>query len=130
MANATSAVTSDFGIIGILSTNKAPLDIPYYGQTILSSGSVIAHYAKAYSFATTTPLVGWNIGFVDDNPTMQDITDGAGHGVLVGTDSIYITGFVPSSWYLNGTNTVFAKLLYRWKDVSLAEYIGIVQSQQ
>ena len=123
-------MTSDFGIIGVLSTNKTPLDIAFYGQTILSSGSVIDHYAKAYSFATTTPLVGWNIGFVDENPVIRDITDGAGHGVLVATDSIYITGYVPASWYLNGTNTVFAKLLYRWKDVSLAEYIGIVQSQQ
>ena len=130
MSHASSAITSDAGIIGVLSTNKAPLDLPYYGQSMLSSGYVIDHFAKAFSFATTQPLVGWDVGFVDTNPTLRDLTDGAGHGILVATDSIFLTGYVPSNWYTNGTNTVFVKLLYRWKDVSLAEYIGIVQSQQ
>lgn len=62
-----------------------------------------------------------------NSPTVIDTSDAAGHGVLVGTDSIFIgfvtTGFtaaVPMSW----------KILYRFKDVALVEYIGIVQSQQ
>lgn len=61
------------------------------------------------------------------DPSIYDFTDGQGHGVLVATDNLFI-----------GCNTAgiatapgFAwKILYRWKRVSLAEYIGIVQSQQ
>ena len=57
---------------------------------------------------------------------MQDLTDGAGHGILVATDNVFMQ--VISA---NGlTNQVDCKLLYRWKEVSLIEYIGIVQSQQ
>ena len=55
-----------------------------------------------------------------------DLTDGAGHGVLVGTDSLYCqydtNGFT-------GLATFGFRILYRFKNVSLAEYIGIVQSQ-
>ena len=57
---------------------------------------------------------------------VQDLTDGAGHGVLIASDNVFMQ--VSSS---NGqTNAVDCKLLYRWKEVSLIEYIGIVQSQQ
>lgn len=58
---------------------------------------------------------------------MYDATDGSGRGVLVATDNIFIKLFS------NGTgraNTVVTKILYRLKDVSIQEYIGIVQSQQ
>lgn len=57
-----------------------------------------------------------------------DLTDEAGHGILVATDNIYA--------YLNTINTAShtlaatATITYRFKDVSLEEYIGIVQSQQ
>lgn len=56
-----------------------------------------------------------------------DLTDGMGHGVLVATDNIFAQ--VQSS----GTGisvSVLIKILYRWKNVSLQEYVGIVQSQQ
>lgn len=56
-----------------------------------------------------------------------DLTDGAGHGVLIGTDSIFVQ---VTSGGTGNANTVRYKLLYRWKRVTLAEYIGIVQSQQ
>ena len=58
---------------------------------------------------------------------MYDLTDGAGHGVLVATDNIYAQ---VSSVTTGATNTYRIKILYRWKNVSLQEYIGIVQSQQ
>ena len=61
-----------------------------------------------------------------DQMIVQDLTDGCGHGVLVATDTIY--------GQLSG-DVVFAthykvKILYRMKNVTLTEYIGIVQSQQ
>ena len=62
-----------------------------------------------------------------DNTKEQDLTDGAGHGILIATDNI----FAQANSTLTGlVNTFRIKLLYRWKNISLAEYIGIVQSQQ
>lgn len=62
-----------------------------------------------------------------DNTKMMDLTDGAGHGILIATDNIFAQ---VASVGTGLTNTVRIKLLYRWKNVSLQEYIGIVQSQQ
>lgn len=56
-----------------------------------------------------------------------DCTDGAGHGILIATDNIFIQG---SSANFTATLTIPFKILYRFKRVSLIEYIGIVQSQQ
>ena len=57
----------------------------------------------------------------------KDLTDGAGHGVLVATDYIYFQGdtdgFAAEGKFSFG-------ILYRFKNVKLVEYIGIVQSQQ
>jgi hypothetical protein len=60
-------------------------------------------------------------------PFCLDLTDNAGHGILIATDSIY--GQVNSANTAT-TNTVYFKLLYRFKEVNLIEYVGIVQSQQ
>lgn len=56
-----------------------------------------------------------------------DMTDGAGHGVLVATDSIF-TGATTAGW--TAAATFVLRIIYRFKEVSLEEYIGIVQSQQ
>lgn len=64
---------------------------------------------------------------------IHDLTDGAGHGVLIATDSIWLTGFINGAVPDIGTTAavnVYAEILYRFKKVSLQEYIGIVQSQQ
>lgn len=72
-------------------------------------------------------------------PIVQDFTDGAGHGILVATDNMYLTLVSQISNYDNTgalpvpfavSSAVGAKVLYRFKEVALAEYIGIVQSQQ
>ena len=56
-----------------------------------------------------------------------ELHDGAGHGFLVATDSII---FGLGSTTTAVAQKVFFKVEYRFKEVSLAEYIGIVQSQQ
>lgn len=56
-----------------------------------------------------------------------DLSDGAGHGLLIATDSIFAQLV---SGGTGAANTARIKMLYRWKDVGLSEYIGIVQSQQ
>lgn len=60
-------------------------------------------------------------------PLVQDLTDGAGHGLLVATDSMFVQ---VNSSTTSLTNTVRFKMTYRFKGVGLAEYIGIVQGQQ
>lgn len=61
------------------------------------------------------------------DPIVVDLTDGAGHGILVATDNLFIGAI--TSGYTNPVNFQW-KILYRWKTVSLPEYIGIVQGQQ
>lgn len=63
----------------------------------------------------------------DTDPVVVDLTDGAGHGVLVATDSLFY-GCATSGFTAVGAFQ--CKVLYRFKDIALAEYIGIVQSQQ
>lgn len=60
-------------------------------------------------------------------PLEWDFTDGAGHGILVATDNIFIQANTANQ---TAASTFRWKLSYRFKKVSLVEYIGIVQSQQ
>jgi len=60
-------------------------------------------------------------------PVRVDLTDDAGHGILVATDSIY---FQVSSTTTSLTNVVDVKLEYRYKNVPITEYLGIVASSQ
>jgi hypothetical protein len=60
-------------------------------------------------------------------PQVMDVTDGAGHGILIATDNIFAQ---LASSGTSATNTMEVKILYRFKQVGLQEYIGIVQSQQ
>jgi len=62
-----------------------------------------------------------------DWPIEIDLTDGAGHGVLVATDKMYLSVWSEST---GDTNDVTCKILYRYKTVGITEYVGIVQSQQ
>jgi len=64
---------------------------------------------------------------VFNGPVCIDLTDGAGHGILIATDNIFVT--VDTAGFTAVATALF-KILYRFKKVSLVEYIGIVQSQQ
>lgn len=66
-------------------------------------------------------------GTVNHEPYEVDLTDGAGHGILVATDNIYF-GFNTIGYA--GVGSAACKILYRMKNVTVEEYIGIVQSQQ
>ena len=60
-------------------------------------------------------------------PLVLDTTDGAGHGVLIATDNIFVQN---ASSGTGAANVTQCKILYRWKNVAMTEYVGIVQSQQ
>jgi len=57
----------------------------------------------------------------------DDLTDGSGHGVLSATDTLR---FDVQSTATGQANNVIFYMGYRFKEVALTEYIGIVQSQQ
>lgn len=61
-------------------------------------------------------------------PTLYDLTDGAGHGMLVATDFLYL-GVNVVNWVATTLASFDCRIMYRFKEVSLVEYIGIVQSQ-
>jgi len=60
-------------------------------------------------------------------PYRMDCTDAAGHGVIAAVDSIFLQCASTST---SLTNTVDVKIEYRFKNIPLAEYIGIVTGQQ
>jgi hypothetical protein len=86
--------------------------------------SVFSYYNKTkYGIFTA----GGSYFIIEHEPYVDDLTDGAGHGYLVATDIIYIQ---ISSQQTGSAQSCQGKLYYRWKNVNLQEYIGIVQGQQ
>jgi hypothetical protein len=106
-------------------TTKAMLAGP-----ALVEPSLISQYVKSVSLNATGGAcpAGTAYSFGDEiEPKCFDLTDGQGHGILVATDQLFIT---VSSFQTGINNTADCKILYRWKDVSMTEYVGIVQGQQ
>lgn len=60
---------------------------------------------------------------------LMDFDDGAGHGILVATDKMFIQTTLGTNTAPVATKWSF-KMLYRFKNVGIEEYVGIVQSQQ
>ena len=89
--------------------------------TVDSNDTGVFAYFKRATLLTTSGLLE-----VQD-PVCLDLTDNAGHGIIIATDAIFCR---VQSVTTSATNLIDVKILYRWKNVSLAEYIGIVQSQQ
>jgi len=58
---------------------------------------------------------------------MMDYTDGDGNGILIGVDTLYLYVF---SQETGGSDDFCVRILYRFRQVALSEYLGIVQSQQ
>lgn len=98
-----------------------------------NQGTTYADYStpSIFSFYQVNRFGAFTAGgsfFVTDTePYHDDLTDGAGHGVLVATDRIYCQ---ISSTGTGAAQQCTGKIWYRWKNVTLPEYIGIVQSQQ
>lgn len=92
-------------------------------QALENSGRVLGsqrYYNMFHGSPTTGVLNTWGI-------KTTNLNDGAGHGVLVAVDNLFMR---VDSANTGGINVVDFRLLYRQKEVSLQEYIGIVQSQQ
>lgn len=109
MALTTSPTTGAAGIPFIDSTTC----IAFFKAEILNLGSALGTGAVGGTYGANSILT-W------------DFTDGAGHGLLVGTDNVFVTADMLN---YSSPRTVRYKILYRFKKVSLQEYIGIVQQQ-
>lgn len=59
-------------------------------------------------------------------PVVMDLTDGAGHGLLIVAQNIYATLFSAGS---SQANQARVKILYRVKEVQTTELLGILASQ-
>ena len=97
----------------------------FAAEVALSEPTCFFRYQKENINAFTAAGTGLLNSEVE--PNIQDFTDGAGHGILIASDNIYLGC---SSTATGNSNIGNVKILYRWKDVSIQEYVGIVQSQQ
>ncbi len=89
-------------------------------------GKVIAFNRWEVANTAAAPAVNIAITSIND---IIDITDDAGNGLLVATDSIFV-GAIEVGLTVAANASYGCRVLYRWKNVGLSEYIGIVQSQQ
>lgn len=103
----------------VMSTNA-------FGAAVAPNGCLEDN--RTLSVYRTAILNATSVGFqqVQVKET-DDTTDQSGHGILIATDNIF---FNFQSTATGVANAVVVKLGYRWKEVTLVEYIGIVQSQQ
>lgn len=90
-----------------------------------AQSSRIIQYANASDRGAFT--AGGSYFSSQNGPMRFDLTDHAGHGMLVATDVMF-WGCVTSNFA--AAAPFVCRILYRFKEVSLEEYIGIVQSQQ
>lgn len=97
-----------------------------YGTTAVTLAEPTSFGFAEYDWINAF-TAGGSFWDVQDSFSIWDCTDGAGHGILVATDYFYVQFRTAGT---GDANTAWFKILYRFKNVSLQEYIGIVQSQQ
>ena len=95
--------------------------------TVVPLGDSKVICAARYTQRAAFTAGGSGLTAYTTEPRIIDLTDGAGHGVLVATDNMFVQ---LDTVGMAGARQFEIKILYRFKTVSLAEYIGIVQSQQ
>lgn len=109
-----------------LSTIAQGAGVPPAAFAEFSEGNVFCQMELEHTNIVTAGGTGF--GYAPYQPGVVDLTDGAGHGILIAGDRIYMQAITV---VMTPTVAVFnVKILYRFKTVNLAEYVGIVQSQQ
>lgn len=115
----TNGVRTVNGFTRSIQVSTSPSGLTASTSTILTDGRTIFYFKHDLP----SNALDWN---TEAPNKLYDVTDGAGHGILVATDSL---SMMLTSSNTGSINEVGIWLLYRWKDVSLPEYVGIVQSQ-
>lgn len=80
---------------------------------------------RQFSSTATAANNAWMNHF--DKAEMHDLTDGAGHGIIVAADKLYME--LTTANMSTTTAAVTCKVFYRLKKVTLSEFIGTAQSQ-
>lgn len=122
----TDAPVKDNNPVAGGETSAAFTQLSTISRTTIDFGNprTVAFANKEYRGAFTAT---GSYSTVINEPYMMDLTDGAGHGVLVATDTLFLD---VQTTNFTATATFAVKILYRFKEVALSEYIGIVQGQQ
>jgi len=68
-------------------------------------------------------------GFAVVDTREIEMTDGAGHGILYGQDTLYLQYSSSSSGGTWASGTLNCNIYYRWKNVGFSEYVGMVTAQ-
>lgn len=107
----------------LVDADSLRLQLTYSSQTaILGLGSACV-IDKFITTCFTASAVGTN---VVEQVIWHDLTDGVGHGILVGTPSIFIG---VQGVGMGAARSYNVKVMYRLKNVGVMEYVGMVQSQ-
>lgn len=122
-------------VFGVFPACASATEIIELMEASLSTGSAIGQHqmasprslARLFKRRLCAFTAGGTFSDQYAEPGTWDFTDGAGHGVLVATDSIFVSIDTANTLILNG---ISFKILYRFKKVTIQEYVGIVQSQQ
>ena len=119
-----------FGDVGNVAETSKSQNLVFSTRNTGTTNQSLADPA-VFAVIRTTQQGAWtaagSYAYQEFNIQTVDLTDGAGHGILIATDSIFVQAVSAAT---GNANMMQWKILYRWKRVSLAEYIGIVQSQQ
>lgn len=115
--------------------------VDFAPDTLAEDGSIAAQitYGSESNLVAPTRPEAWILKFQADmqmvtsgaitlvTPFQFDLTDSKGNGVLVATDKLFLAALTGGQ--AAAINVGF-KMLYKMTEVSQAEYIGIIQSQQ
>lgn len=114
--SAQTAVIAALSTASLANIDPGGTGLPYlFDPRSFAFFSLDGIFSTAAGFALTSRIFEFNL------------TDGSGRGLLVATDNIFLNIFSTAT---GRQNAVTAKILYRLKNITLQEYVGIVQSQQ
>lgn len=121
----TQAIQKVAYTLTVSTRSNGTTNVPTFGSADPYS---IMHFAKNISIEGIATAGTSGITVYDSDS--RDLSDGAGHGVLMGMDTIYIQ-FTALSQFSAGTSVAPSANLciwYRWKNVGFSEYVGMVTS--
>lgn len=127
----SSALSQVMEILKIFISIGTAVETDNNVQVFISTKSISgpAVYSDPSVFAGYLRLIGQTVSgeLLVTEPVVWDLTDGAGHGLIIATDNIFTQ---VQSFGTGLANNVRIKILYRFKNISIQEYVGIVQGQQ
>lgn len=118
------AATSE--IIIAFNANTAGLAVTAGAATL--GNPLVLDMASFSLQAENTAAAGGGFSVAYEDQRWHDLTDGAGHGILVGVPQLWM-GMNTTGWPVGGLLGAAVRIIYRFKIVDLTEYIGIVQQQ-